>query len=56
MSRTYALLEVSSATYAEIRQLFVSAGYEHALHLDGDDEVIDMHGIALSIKQAEREG
>ena len=51
MSHTYAVLEVSSAAYAEIRAKLVDAGYDHALHtpaVSGEDrEVIDMHGIAL---------
>lgn len=51
MSHTYAVLEVSQATYAEIRAKLVDAGYDHALHtpaVSGEDrEVIDMHGIAL---------
>lgn len=46
-TRTYALLEVSSATYAEIRAKLAKAGYGHALHRDDGHEVIDMHGIAL---------
>lgn len=44
MSHTYALLEVSPATYVEIRRKLEEAGYQHALH---DNGVIDMHGIAL---------
>lgn len=43
MSRTYAILKVSSEAYSEIKQKLESAGYDHAVHGD----VIDMHGIAL---------
>ncbi len=44
MSHTYALLEVSPATYVEIRRKLEEAGYQHAFHNNG---VVDMHGIAL---------
>ena len=47
MSYTYALLDVSSTAYAEIREKLKAAGYDHAFHRDGDREVIDMSGIAL---------
>ncbi len=47
-TRTYALLEVSPAAYAEIRAKLMAAGYEHAFHVDERGEAIDMHGIALS--------
>lgn len=48
MSYTYAILEVSSAAYTEIRAALVAAGYGQALHnWDTADELIDMHGIAL---------
>lgn len=46
-TRTYALLQVSTSTYAEIRGLLKAAEYEHAFHSDDGREVIDMHGIAL---------
>lgn len=45
---TYVTMEVSPETYAESRKKLVDARYEHALHKDGKDEVLDMHGIALS--------
>lgn len=57
MSHTYAVLQVSAATYAEIREKLKAAGYEHAFHVEErafrmndrrEVEVIDMHGIALS--------
>lgn len=46
-TRTYALLQVSASTYAEVRAKLVAAGYEHAFHVDERGETIDMHGIAL---------
>lgn len=59
-THTYAVLEVSTATYREIRGKLDAAGYQHAFQEtamaavrgDGLDvsgiEVIDMHGIALA--------
>lgn len=46
-SHTYAILDVSPAVYAEIREKLKAAGYDHAFHEDDAREVIDMHGIAL---------
>lgn len=43
MSRTYAILKVSSEAYTEIKQKLKDAGYDHAF-VDGN---IDMRGIAL---------
>ena len=43
MTYTYAILDVSRATYDEVRRLLDSAGYQHVF----DRDVIDMHGIAL---------
>lgn len=42
-TRTYALMSVSPAVYAEVLAKIKAAGYDHAI--DGDR--IDMHGIAL---------
>jgi hypothetical protein len=48
-THTYAILEVSPETYAEVRAKLVAGGYDHALHTDPDDgEKIDMSGIALA--------
>lgn len=51
MTYTYAILDVSPACYAEIRQKLDAAGYQQAFHLDREEgielEVIDMHGIAI---------
>lgn len=47
-TRTFALLEVSPALYAEVRAKLEAAEYDHAFHhVDGRD-VIDMNGIALA--------
>ena len=58
-THTYAILEVSAAVYAEIREKLKAAGYDHAFHLDDNREVMDMHGIALRVEdrvvQAARE-
>jgi hypothetical protein len=48
-TRTYAILEVTPEVYASIRELLAEAGYEHAFHKDGAEDVIDMHGIALKV-------
>ena len=42
---TYALLDVSAATYDEIEKKLREAGYDHAFNDKGE---IDMHGIALA--------
>lgn len=47
-TRTYAILKLSEAAYAEIREKLKNAGYDHAFHIDDGIEVIDMHGIAVS--------
>lgn len=52
MSRTYAVLELSGAAYAEIREKLEAAGYEHAFHRSDDRDVIDMHGIAVAAERA----
>jgi len=46
-SRTYAILEVTPAVYAEIRDKLAAAGYDHAFHCEDGSEVIDMHGLAI---------
>lgn len=48
MTYTYALLEVSETTYKEIRDKLRTVGYNHAFGNNGE---IDMHGIALVIKE-----
>ncbi len=55
MSHTYAILQVSQATYDEIRTRLEMAGYQDQFH---DDEpggpAIDMHGIALQVHPLHR--
>ena len=41
---TYVTMELSPATYAEIRKILMDAGYNHAFHEDG---IIDMNGLAV---------
>jgi hypothetical protein len=53
---------LSESSYQEIRELMVKAGYDHAFNKEDDTEVIDMHGIAvtlrepLPVEEQEREG
>jgi hypothetical protein len=47
MTHTYAILKVSPAAYAEIREKLEAAGYQDQFHGEGDGERIDMHGIAI---------
>lgn len=61
-THTYAILDVSTAAYDEIREKLKIAGYEHAFHRQGtgkarqeDREVIDMHGIGLRQETAQRD-
>jgi len=44
MTYTYAVLEVSDATYEEIAKKLKAAGYDDVL---GEDGELDMHGIAI---------
>jgi hypothetical protein len=53
MTYTYAYLDVSPACYAEVHRLLSAAGYHHAFDKSEGHEVIDMHGIALRVKQPE---
>lgn len=45
MTHAYAILDVSAATFDEIKRRLKKANYAHAFH----DDVIDMHGIALKV-------
>ena len=47
MTHTYAILEVSSAAYQEIKEKLDAAGYGDLFHVCDGVAVIDMHGIAL---------
>ena len=46
-THTYAILEVSSPAYDEIRQKLKDAGYRQAFHFNEGRELIDMHGLAV---------
>lgn len=46
-THTYAVMEVSTRVYDEVRHRMIEASYQHALHSGDGAEVIDMHGIAL---------
>jgi hypothetical protein len=55
MSHTHAILEISAAAYAEIRDKLMAVGYGDALIDDpGEPERIDMHGIALAVETTEK--
>jgi hypothetical protein len=47
VTHTYAVLEISSAAYEEIKEKLKAAGYQHAFQSSGE---IDMHGIAVAAK------
>lgn len=49
-TRTYVILEVSPAAFAEIEQKLRAADYGHAFATDEGKLTIDMHGIALKAK------
>ena len=59
MTYTYALMEVSEATFNEIKQKLEEAGYDHAIHRAYDPDhaeprtALDMHGIGLVLKSPE---
>jgi len=55
MTYSYAVLTVSSATYAEIRAKLDAAGYEHIFYIHDGAEILDMHGIALQAETTARE-
>ena len=46
-THTYAILEVSSAAFHEIKEKLLAAGYEHAMQAYSGKIFIDMHGLAL---------
>ena len=45
---TYSTMDVSAATYAEIKGILLDAGYHHCINGDG---VIDMKGIGIELKK-----
>lgn len=53
-TRTYVLLDVSRATYEEVRAKLELAGYGHVFIDDAGGQRIDMHGIALRANPHEK--
>jgi hypothetical protein len=47
VAHTFALLHVSAAAYAEIREKLVASGYNHTFDKTEGRECIDMHSLAL---------
>ena len=47
-THTFSILAVSKAAYEEIKGKLIEAGYEHAVMNEGEQEVIDMHGVAIT--------
>lgn len=56
MTYTYAILEISSSAYNEIKEKLEKAGYQDQFHEDKGSVVIDMHGIALKSDSARKPG
>lgn len=57
VTHTYALMDVSKATFDEIKKKLEDAGYQHAIHeTEGEPTALDMHGIALCVEQPEDVG
>lgn len=52
---TYVLLDVSQDTYYEIYDKLREAGYDHCFHKDDGKTIIDMHGIALSKQEDDKQ-
>ena len=53
-THTLVALEVDPAFYAEAREKYVAAGYDHAIFKEGDGrEALDMNGIALVARSGE---
>jgi len=50
MTHTYAVLDVTRATYEEIRAKLDAAGYADRFHEDG---LIDLHGLAIQPQEEE---
>ena len=46
-SYSYALLDVTPATFAELEEKLTAAGYGHAIHERDGRMVIDLSGIAV---------
>ena len=57
MTHTYAVMEVSKATFAEIEQKLREAKYFHAILPDTDpNPTLDMHGIGLQVQNSGTDG
>lgn len=56
MTYTYAILEVTRATFKEIERKLRKAGYYDALSGAGEVSLIDMNGIALEIEDEKEKG
>lgn len=52
VTHTYAILDLSPAAYDEIAEKLRAAGYDHSFH---EDNIIDMHGIAVKKKETNDE-
>ena len=52
-THTYAILEVSSSAYAEIKGKLVSAGYSDQLIEEDGQVLVNMQGIALAEEKSE---
>ena len=46
-THTYSIMQVTPDSYVEIRTKLVDAGYTDLIHDEPDEEVIDMHGLAI---------
>lgn len=54
-THTFAILELSSQAYEEIKKKLLEAGYSHAIMEDGGREVIDMHGIGVQMEKIDED-
>jgi hypothetical protein len=52
-THTYAILELSKASFEEIKTKLENAGYQDQIHVNGEDGriVVDMHGIAVAAEK-----
>lgn len=46
-THTFAILEVSRATFLEIKERLEAAGHGHSLVREDGEPLLDMHGLAL---------
>lgn len=47
-THTFSILEISQAAYEEIKGKLIEAGYQQTIMEEGEREVIDMNGIAIT--------